>query len=379
MIDFDKIRKVRNQLGLDKDARLSNPSESTRINNIYTKEKALKPTQKVDPDRTGIEEFVPVIGDALDFTKIGEDINDKNYGQAALGLGLLLIPNAIEKPIKALGKVAKNSLKKIVNNKQARPELKRMLGFDPNFKYKGYVKDYDTFDEIVDLGEQNAWDYFGHPVTRKTDEHNRQLYKKIYKNDNLKDITEKRIDEYIHNMPRTNVISDPKWNSAGGLSPDRQDLLFNASMPQSKEDAANTIFHEFRHAGYVGEVPPTVKNVNEGNKFYQMKNSHLYKPAEQIDPNWSDYLLQSSEGYNNALDVGRDLGLQLGQKYPGKDNVLKLLKSYKGLAPEVVDAFDVSTTPHVKRVWDAMTGQYIWIPAVLGGVTLNQTKNEKNR
>ena len=180
-------------------------------------------------------------------------------------------------------------------------------------------------------------------------------------------------------MPRTNVISDPKWNSAGGLSPDRQDLLFNASMPQSKEDAANTIFHEFRHAGYVGEVPPTVKNVNEGNKFYQMKNSHLYKPAEQIDPNWSDYLLQSSEGYNNALDVGRDLGLQLGQKYPGKDNVLKLLKSYKGLAPEVVDAFDVSTTPHVKRVWDAMTGQYIWIPAVLGGVTLNQTKNEKNR
>jgi len=111
-LDFEKIRKVRNQLGLDKDARLSNPSESTRINNIYTKEKALKPTQKVDPDRTGIEEFVPVIGDALDFTKIGEDINDKNYGQAALGLGLLLIPNAIEKPIKAGVKALKRPIKK---------------------------------------------------------------------------------------------------------------------------------------------------------------------------------------------------------------------------------------------------------------------------
>lgn len=115
-LDFEKIRKVQNQLGLDKDARLSNPSESTRINNIYTKEKALKPTQKVDPDRTGIEEFVPVIGDALDFTKIGEDINDKNYGQAALGLGLLLIPNAIEKPIKAGVKALKKNIVPIILN-----------------------------------------------------------------------------------------------------------------------------------------------------------------------------------------------------------------------------------------------------------------------
>lgn len=105
-LDFDKIRKVQNQLGLDKDARLSNPSKSTRINNIYTKEKALKPTQKVDPDRIGIEEFIPIVGDILDFTKIGEDINDKNYGQAALGLGLLAIP----KPIRSILKFGRKSL-----------------------------------------------------------------------------------------------------------------------------------------------------------------------------------------------------------------------------------------------------------------------------
>ena len=370
MIDFDKVNKYKKYFVEDNDPRLLNPSESTRINNPHIKEKALKPTQKVDPDRFEIESLFPGIGDAMDLVDIEEAISDKNYGQAALGLGLLLIPNAIEKPIKALGKTVKNSLKKVINNKQAKPELKRILGFDPNFKYEGYVKDYDTFDEVVDLGEQSAWDYFGHPVVRKTDEHNRQLYKKIYKNDDLKDITEKRIDEYVQNNPDIYLISDPKDFSAGSLSKDRQKLLFNASMPQSKENAINTIFHEHRHAGYVGEVPPTVKNVEQGNKFYQMKNSHLYKPAEQIDPNWRDYLLQSSEGYNNALDIGRELGLKLGQKYPGKDNVLKLLKSYRGLAPEVVQAFNLSTTPHVKRVWDAITGQYIWVPAILGGGTL---------
>lgn len=380
-VDFDKVKKARNQLRLDNDPRLLNPSESTKINNIYTKEKALKPTQKVDPDRFEIESLFPGIGDAMDLVDIEEAISDKNYGQAALGAGLLLVPNAIEKPLKMAGKAAKNYLKKFVkNSKQAKPELKRIIGFDPNYNYRGYVKDYDTFNEVVELGEQNTWDYFWHPVTRKTDEHNRQLYKKIYKNDDLKDITEKRVDEYVQNMPNANIISDPKWDSAGGLSPNRQDFVYNASMPQSKEDAINTVFHEHRHAGYVGEAPPTVKNVEQGNKFYQMKNSHLYKPAEQIDPNWREYLLQSSEGYNNALDIGRELGLQLGQKYPGKNKVLELLNSYKGMAPEVVQSFDISTTPHIKRVWNAITGQYVWIPITLGGATiLNYNKNEKNR
>ena len=74
-VDFDKIKKARNQLRLDNDPRLLNHSESTKINNIYTKEKALKPTQKVDPDRVGVEEFIPFISDALDFTKIGKNIN----------------------------------------------------------------------------------------------------------------------------------------------------------------------------------------------------------------------------------------------------------------------------------------------------------------
>ncbi len=50
--------------------------------------------------------FVPYIGDALDIADVGKDINKGNYGKAAIGLGLLAVPNIIEKPLKLIGKKA---------------------------------------------------------------------------------------------------------------------------------------------------------------------------------------------------------------------------------------------------------------------------------
>lgn len=44
--------------------------------------------------------FVPYIGDALDIADVGKDISKGNYGKAAIGLGLLAVPNIIEKPLK---------------------------------------------------------------------------------------------------------------------------------------------------------------------------------------------------------------------------------------------------------------------------------------
>lgn len=42
------------------------------------------------------------IGDITDAIEIGRNINKSNYGQAALGAGLFLLPNILEKPIKKL-------------------------------------------------------------------------------------------------------------------------------------------------------------------------------------------------------------------------------------------------------------------------------------
>ena len=50
--------------------------------------------------------FVPYIGDVLDIADVGKDISKGNYGKAAIGLGLLAVPNIIEKPLKLIGKKA---------------------------------------------------------------------------------------------------------------------------------------------------------------------------------------------------------------------------------------------------------------------------------
>lgn len=48
--------------------------------------------------------YTPVIGDVLDAKNVVSDIGNKNYSNAALGLGLLFVPNAIERISKPIFK-----------------------------------------------------------------------------------------------------------------------------------------------------------------------------------------------------------------------------------------------------------------------------------
>ena len=55
----------------------------------------------------GITGFIPFVGDALQLADAVNDVNNKNYGRAALTAGLMLLPNIIEKPVKAVSKPLK--------------------------------------------------------------------------------------------------------------------------------------------------------------------------------------------------------------------------------------------------------------------------------
>lgn len=55
--------------------------------------------------------FVPYVGDALDVKDIGDNLSEGNYMEAGLGAGMLLLPNIIEKPLKA----ARRGIKKFIN------------------------------------------------------------------------------------------------------------------------------------------------------------------------------------------------------------------------------------------------------------------------
>lgn len=72
--------------------------------------------------------FTPV-GDVEDIYNIGKDIYDKNYAQAALGAGLFLLPNIVNKPIKKLLQRGK----KIISNHEIKYGLSSS---DNQYAYK---------------------------------------------------------------------------------------------------------------------------------------------------------------------------------------------------------------------------------------------------
>lgn len=80
------------------------------------------------------------VGDVQSVYEIGKDVKSGNYGQAALGAGLMLLPNVVEKPLKRIGKLLKKN-KKIVNELQL-DNVKNWVALNPVFKGLGRVAEY---------------------------------------------------------------------------------------------------------------------------------------------------------------------------------------------------------------------------------------------
>ena len=59
--------------------------------------------------------MMPVVGDALDITDIGTDLYNGYYVYAGIGAGLFLLPNIVEKPLRATGRFLFNRGKKAYN------------------------------------------------------------------------------------------------------------------------------------------------------------------------------------------------------------------------------------------------------------------------
>ena len=372
--------KVDKSLLQHTDPRLLNPSESTRINNPYIKEKALKPTQKVDPDRFEIESMVPFIGDAADINNVSSDFSSGNYGAAALGAGLLLLPNVIEKPLKAVGKYVKQGIKKRFGKDSK--FLKSRLDHPDGLNYfdnpteariglmrsQGAIKNEDDFFKLFNDGEEEAWNFFNHPVIEDANKHNAKVYKRLYGTDDMKYITLDRVEDLNRDvekgMYRTSRDEGARYH------PDTHQIQLNLSAKQNNEQSLRSITHEYRHHGKYGEASTLTPNADQVNEFLDMKNKRLWKKdlPEELG---EGYLYKSQEGYNNAIDAGRELGLQLGQKYPGRNALLEMMQNYKGNIESIMNAFDVSTKPRAKRVWDAMTGRYVIVLAVAGTSMLN--------
>lgn len=59
--------------------------------------------------------YTPIIGDGMDLISLAGDINNKDYINAGLGLGMLALPNFIQKPLQKYGKFQNKYYNKVVN------------------------------------------------------------------------------------------------------------------------------------------------------------------------------------------------------------------------------------------------------------------------
>lgn len=66
----------------------------------------------------GLFTMLPVLGDAMDVGMVANDAADKNYAQAGIGAGMLLLPNLLEKPLRYIGRGIKNSIRNAIINRE---------------------------------------------------------------------------------------------------------------------------------------------------------------------------------------------------------------------------------------------------------------------
>jgi hypothetical protein len=151
--------------------------------------------------------------------------------------------------------------------------------------------------------------------------------------------------------------------------------------PKSDWEAAAR--HESMHLGYYS-APIRPKTVTQeyyntiskpSYNFWKWKTDKLLRP-EYRDGYLSD--VWGGEAGPNLIDIGRELGVKLGQKYPGDTEFLNMMNNYKGLKSNFVPHLQLDTRAGRRHVWDAMTGKYFAIPATgLISSKLLNTKNEE--
>ena len=112
-----------------------------------------------------IADFTPVVGDVKQGLEAANDLRKGNYKEAAIGAGLLLLPNVLEKPLKYAGKKAFNFLSDItpkqwtaaqdaaiargdmVEAQRLRDLHAEVKGYSPIHEYHGSNKSFKEFKE----------------------------------------------------------------------------------------------------------------------------------------------------------------------------------------------------------------------------------------
>ena len=243
------------------------------------------------------------------------------------------------------------------------PNISRSLGFSSTTGEELFMPN-EILGEFVS-GKNQAAKFFQQPVVQNSYAHNKELANRLGINiadrpENISEIVGApiKLSPYIQN-PGNELA-----NIAQSYLGDPSATLSIAWTPFSKRVAKLTGIHEGLHRGHYAQVikpaSTITKNYYETTMrpeatFWNWKINKLLKPEYQ-----NGYLGGPFDGEAgvNLIEMGRDIGVKLGAKYPGDEVFMNMINNYNGHKSFLIPHLDLNTRAGRKHVWDAMTGQY---------------------
>lgn len=280
------------------------------------------------------------------------------------------------------GRVFKKGANTLASNKYPAKNLEVNLNPDRSWNM-------DKIHSDVDKGTKEAIDFLESDVKKETELYNKELAKRL---------GYEHFTPYPNGADRARVkvtpdyetITYPNGEFAGRVyldpNPSNDMLQYNKHY-----NLHPTAYHETLHRGYYGMADKDrmpiggnlfehVKRKTNTRDFYNFKTNKLLVPENEApDLATHKYLFEEGEAAANTMELGKRLGLQPGQEYPGRQALEQMLKEFSESGNEHAFITKYLNMKHPKRVWNALTGKYFVYPLIgttlIGG--MNYDKNDK--
>lgn len=294
------------------------------------------------------------------FTATDQPVKNRQSAGLATDFAFMIIGNKVVKVPKGLANFAKLKRNIFSVTKQNTPTFNGKY-LSKSWSENGYpylynpeTKQWETANltDLIRQGRQETVDWINSSAYRQTAEQNvieaeqmglhyTPTYNKPEFNQKYKVVT----------------YYDPK-SSIGGTSNIDGDIEINiGSYMNPQYTSAHEYGHSFRH----GTVSKSLmeENTELGMKewqFLKTKSSKIFKSDSEYGGKF-DLSENPTEAAMNTRDIGKDLGLKIGQEYPGYEQALQIIKSYPKNGPKsgLINylKLDEESMPYV---WKALTG-----------------------
>lgn len=246
----------------------------------------------------------------------------------------------------------------------------------------------DKIHSDVDKGTKEALDFLESDVKKETDLYNKRLAQRLgYEHFTPYPNGAERARVKV--TPDYETITYPNGEFAGRVAfdadPSKDILQYNKHY-----NLHPTAYHETLHRGYYGMADKDrmpiggnlfehVKRKANTTDFYDFKTRKLLIPENEApDLETYKYLFEGGEAAANTMELGKRLGLQPGQEYPGRQALEQMLKEFSESGNEHAFITKYLNMKHPKRVWNALTGRYFIYPTAVGTALIGGMNYDRN-